>query len=337
LSQQVGQQQAEVLARQAQALEAWKAQVETLSQQVGQQQAEVLARQAQALEAWKAQVETLSHPQDQALRAIRERVSRAEQKLRRLLHILTNGQQEGEPVTIERKTLPRQALESEFDYFGFEERFRGSEEEIKERQRRYVEHFRGTEQVLDVGSGRGEFLELLREAGITARGVDTNLDMVLLCKEKRLDVLHEDVFGYLEALPDESLGGIFAAQLIEHFPPSAIISLIRLCHRKLKPNGVLLLETPNPQCLTTLAWAFYMDFSHLWPCHPESMRYLLETMGFRDVRLEFSAPVAAQAGIPFVRDPSLFGEETERFNRAAQLLNDLIFGFQDYAIIGRRI
>jgi O-antigen chain-terminating methyltransferase len=115
------------------------------------------------------------------------------------------------------------------------------------------------------------------------------------------------------------------------------VSFVQLCHRKLKLNGVILLETPNPQCLTTMAWGFYLDFSHLWPCHPEAMRYLLESMRFREVRLEFSAPVDAQASVPLVQDASLFGAETERFNRAAQRLNELIFGYQDYAVIGHKI
>jgi len=290
-----------------------------------------------ALAALQQQVGTSSQPQEQALRIMRERVSRAERKLRRILYALTNGQEGEAQESVERLPLPRQALEPEFDYCDFEDHFRGDEEEIKERQRRYLEYFKGAEQVLDVGCGRGEFLELLREVGITAKGIDANLDMVLLCQEKGLDVLQGDALAYLESLSDASLDGIFAAQFIEHLPPSVIVSFIQLCHRKLKLNGVILLETPNPQCLTTMAWGFYLDFSHLWPCHPEAMRYLLESMRFRDVRLEFSAPVDAQASMPLMRDSSLFGAETERFNRAAQRLNELIFGYQDYAVIGRKI
>jgi SAM-dependent methyltransferase len=296
-----------------------------------------LEERQQALVALQQQVGTISHPQEQALRIMRERVSRAERKLRRILHTLTNGQEGEAQGSVERKPLPRQALEPEFDYCGFEDHFRGDEEEIKEHQRRYLEYFKGAEQVLDVGCGRGEFLELLREVGIKAKGIDANLDMVLLCQEKGLDVIQGDALDYLEALSDASLDGIFAAQFIEHLPPNAIVSFVQLCHRKLKPNGGILLETPNPQCLTTMACGFYLNFSHLWPCHPEAMRYLLESMRFRDVRLEFSAPVDAQASIPLVQDASLFGAETARFNRAAQRLNELIFGYQDYAVIGHRI
>jgi len=306
-----------------------------LEEQLAQVRANVLPQQA--LAGLQQRVDTISQAQEQALRIIRERVSRAERKLRRILHVLTNGQQAGEQVSVERKPLPCQALDPEFDYCGFEDHFRGDEEEIKERQRRYLEYFKSAEQVLDVGCGRGEFLELLRQVGIKAKGIDANLDMVLLCQEKGLDVAQEDAVAYLEALSDESLDGVFAAQFIQHLPPSEIVRFVQLCHRKLKPNGVILLETPNPQCLTTMAWAFYLYFSHLWPCHPEAMRYLLESMRFRDVHLEFSAPVDAQASIPFMQDVSLFGAETERFNRAAQRLNELIFGCQDYAVIGRKL
>jgi SAM-dependent methyltransferase len=342
LDEQQKQVQGQELPQQQQALVALEGRLGRLE---GQQQALValegrlgrLEEQQQALAALQQQVSTISQPQEQALRIMRERVSRAERKLRRILHTLTNGQEGEAQGSVERQPLPCQALEPEFDYCGFEDHFRGDEEEIKERQRRYLEYFKGAEQVLDVGSGRGEFLELLRQVGIKAKGIDANLDMVLLCQEKGLDVIQGDALAYLESLFDASLDGIFAAQFIEHLPPNAIVSFVQLCHRKLKPNGIILLETPNPQCLTTMAWGFYLDFSHLWPCHPEAMRYLLESMRFRDVRLEFSAPVDAQASIPLVQDASLFGAETERFNRAAQRLNELIFGYQDYAVIGHRI
>jgi len=235
-----------------------------------------------------------------------------------------------------RPALDLLGQQPQFDYVGFEERFRGSEEDVKERQRKYLEHFRGAEEVLDIGCGRGEFLELLREANINARGVDMNLDMVLLCKEKGLDIAHGDAFTYLEGLPDEAVGGIFSAQVIEHLQPSQIIRLVRLCYQQLAGNGVLVLETINPQCLTVFAGSFYADFTHVWPCHPEAMRYLLESVGFRQIQLIFSSPVDPSARIPTLQNNDMFGEETEKFNRAAELLNHFIFGHQDYAIIGRK-
>ena len=86
----------------------------------------------------------------------------------------------------------------------------------------------------------------MTEAGIRAKGVDLDLDMVLYCQEKGLDVVREEAYTYLESLPDESLGGLFAAQLVEHLEPTRIIELVNLCQRKLQPGGVLIFETPNP-------------------------------------------------------------------------------------------
>jgi len=267
---------------------------------------------------------------------MRGRVSSVERRLRRMRSLLTDGQEEARPAQVETKSAIRQALDEDFDYFGLEERFRGSEEQIKDRQRMYADYFHGQEEVLDIGCGRGEFLELLRELGIKARGVDVDTDMVLLCREKGLHVVQEDAFSCLENLPDDSLGGIFAAQVIEHFPSDQIIRLVKRCYQKIRPGGVVVLETPNPQCLSVFARSFYMDFSHVWPCHPEAMRYLLESVGFEEIRVVFSSPVNASLGIPPVADARVFGEETDRFNRTAAFLNELLLGPQDYAIIGWR-
>ena len=173
----------------------------------------------------------------------------------------------------------RQALDGDFDYFGLEERFRerGADQGSPAGVHRLFPRAGGSpghrlwERGVPGAAG---------ERGIKARGADIDTDMVLLCREKGLDVVKEDAFSCLENLPDESLGGIFAAQVIEHFPSDQIIRLVRRCYQKIRPGGVVVLETPNPQCLSVFARSFYMDFSHVWPCHPEAMRYLLESVGF---------------------------------------------------------
>jgi SAM-dependent methyltransferase len=232
--------------------------------------------------------------------------------------------------------MPSQALEPNFDYFGFEEKFRGSEEDIKARQRAYLEYFLGENDILDIGCGRGEFLELLREAGVKVKGVDLDLDMVLYCREKGLDVVQEDGFAYLDSLPDEALGGVFAAQVIEHLESHQIIELVKLCRRKLRPGGTLILETLNPKCLMIFAESFYMDFSHIKPIHPEAMRFLFESTGFLNVELKFSAPVEPSRRISSLPNPEVLGTTVERFNRSLEQLNELLYGFQDYAVIGRK-
>ena len=316
--------------------------LQAIAEQQVQLRQEVLGTLAQEIKRLQIEVPT-GHVR--ALEVMRQQVSRAERKLRRILYLLTDGQEVGEVLTpssiAERTTaqgrpikVPLQVLEPDFDYFAFEERFRGSEEDIKERQRIYVEYFKGREPVLDIGCGRGEFLSLLKEAGIKANGVDLDIDMALHCQDKGLDVIRKDAFEYLESLPDESLGGVFAAQVIEHLEPSRIVQLVKLSHRKLRQGGVLILETPNPKCLTVFAENFYMDLSHIRLVHPEAMKFLLEMAGFNDVELKFSAPA-----VPSMRIPSL-PESTDLdfrdVNQGIERVNELLYGFQDYAVIGRK-
>ena len=297
---------------------------------------DVLAAQSRLREEVAAQSRALQEMRQSSATA-RERLSGAERKLRRILHALEAGQpRDGRPETRageERPALALPELEPEFDYAGFEERFRGSEEELKERQRSYVQYFEGRENILDIGCGRGEFLELLRESGIKALGVDLDLDMVLLCRDKGLEVVRDDAFAYLAALPDDSVGGVFAAQVIEHLPPRRVIELVNLCYRKLAPGAVLILETPNPKCLMVFADSFYKDPSHVQPLHPDTMQFLLEATGFHEVELRFSAPVDPFMRIPLLQAP---GADLERFNEGIERLNSLLFGFQDYAVIGRK-
>jgi 2-polyprenyl-3-methyl-5-hydroxy-6-metoxy-1,4-benzoquinol methylase len=300
--------------------------------------------QAGALQALRAQVMEqiagVQREQAGALQEIRERASRAERNVRRFMHALRDSQriegQAEEKAPAIPTEVPHRNGTYQFDYFGFEDRFRGSETDIKGRQRIYVEFFKGLDQVLDIGCGRGEFLELLREAGINAIGVDLDLDMVLYCQEKGLEVIRQDAYTYLECLPDESLGGVFAAQVVEHLEPTRIIELVTLCQRKLQSGGVLIFETPNPMCLTVFARSFYMDFSHIRPIHPEAMKFLFESTGFQNVQAKFSGPVEACMRIPPLSAVAADAKAVDEFNRGIEQLNELLYGFQDYAVIGRK-
>jgi len=275
----------------------------------------------------------------QSNRGLREQISAAERKLRRIIHAIEHAAPPpGRPETTPSDEpcvhpLRELELESEFDYAGFAERFRGSQQEVRDRQRSYLKYFEARTNVLDIGCGRGEFLELLRENGIKGRGLDLDLDMVLLCREKGLDVARVEALAYLGALPDDSIDGIFAAQVIEHLHPQQIIELVRLCHRKLAPGTVLILETPNPACLMVFADSFYRDPSHVRPIHADTMEFLFETTGFHEIELKFSSPVHPALTIPRLHTA---GADVEQFNQGIERLNALLFGFQDYAVIGRK-
>ncbi len=209
------------------------------------------------------------------------------------------------------------------DWLKFAECFRGSEADVKQRCARYVPLFqRATGVVLDLGCGRGELLEVLRAAGITARGVDTNAESIALCRAKGLDVLHGDMFAYLSDQPDGSLGGIACIQVVEHLPPGLVLELVRLTQRKLRPGAALAIETPNPESLAIFATHFYIDPTHTRPVPPALLKFYLEEAGFGGIDIERLYPAAES--IAAVN--ALPGEVREQF-----------FGALDYAISASKL
>jgi O-antigen chain-terminating methyltransferase len=234
-------------------------------------------------------------------------------------------------------------------YLTFEEKHRGPGEAVKEKQRAYLRHFVGAPgRVLDAGCGRGEFLEILREAGIPASGVDQDAEMAARGREKGLDIAVGDLLSHLEGLPDSSLGGIFAAQVIEHMNTDGLVSFVRLAHAKLAPGGRFVAETINPGCLATFSGAFYLDLTHTRPVHPEALRFLLEETGFREVDLEFSAPFPPEMKLQVIDVPRWFHDVNKDFvqivnkdfvrmvNDNFGRINGLVYGYQDYAAVARR-
>ncbi len=233
-----------------------------------------------------------------------------------------------------------QAHLTDHTYFRFEQRFRGTSERIRAVQEVYIPVFAGGEDVLDVGCGRGEFLELLRENGISAQGVDTNEDMVEVCRSKGLRVTLGDASEYISGLEDDSLGGVFAAQVVEHLEAVAIIRLVKLCHQKLRKGAPIVVETVNPTSVLAATSNFHLDLAHVKPIHPEAMRFLLEAEGFQKAEITYLAPVEDDAKLrtlpvdaaaePWQRElVSLLNENTER-------LNALLYGYQDYAVVARK-
>jgi SAM-dependent methyltransferase len=225
------------------------------------------------------------------------------------------------------------------EYLHFENLYRGGEEAIKWKQKNYLPYFKDREPVVDIGCGRGEFLELLKEAGIRASGVDTNQEMVRHCRDKGLEAIPGDGLLYLKGLSDQSVGGIFLSQVIEHLGPEALRELVRVCFAKLRPDGILLAETINPQCLSTFSGAFYLDLSHKNPIHPEAARYLWESLGFRQVSILYVSPFPEEMKLKEMvrREDDSYEDELARIsNENIRGLNALLYGFQDYAVLGYR-
>jgi SAM-dependent methyltransferase len=157
---------------------------------------------------------------------------------------------------------------------------------IRERQKGWVETLGSPEWVLDVGCGRGEFMELLRERGIDSRGVDLNEAMVEVCRAKGLDVTHGDALEYLRAADERSVPAIFAAQFIEHLPADSVVELMKLAEAKLVPGGTAIFETVNPHSPSAMK-AFWVDPTHHHPLFPEVLLAFGRFAGFAAGRVEF--------------------------------------------------
>jgi SAM-dependent methyltransferase len=226
-----------------------------------------------------------------------------------------------------------------YKYVGFEDRFRGSESEIRTRLEAYVPYFAGAADVLDIGCGRGEFLDLMRQHGITARGLDLNGAMVEVCRERGLDAVQGDALGYLSSLPDGALGGLIAVQVVEHLDPDYLVRLLQTAFHKLRPGATIALETINPTCWVAFFESYIRDLTHVRPVHPETLQYLLLASGFNRVDIVFKSPVGDKQQA--VAPPRGAADETLReliaaFNRNVERLNARMFTYLDYAAVGTR-
>jgi O-antigen chain-terminating methyltransferase len=213
-------------------------------------------------------------------------------------------------------------------YVAFEDRFRGSRADIKQRQRVYLDLLTsvgaGTPErpIVDVGSGRGELLEMLDEAGLQARGVDLNQAMVSLCTGMGLDVVHDDAVAYLSRLESASLGAVTGFHIIEHLPFPALVALIDASLHALAPGGVVIFETPNPANLLVASRWFYLDPTHRNPLPGEMVSMIAEARGFIDVEIRELHPMQRRFE---AHDHVLAGQ-----------LNAIFYGPQDYALIARK-
>jgi len=209
-----------------------------------------------------------------------------------------------------------------FDYAKFAEKFRGTEDYVRERQRFYIPFFQSCKDVVDLGCGRGEFLEIMRDAGIKARGIDLDRESVELCKSKGLEAEIADLFAYLSDLADGAIDGLNASQVIEHLPPETLPELVKLASTKLRRGGVLALETPNPECLAIFSTHFYLDPTHTRPIPPSQLAFYLEEFGFGKLETHRHSPAIESM-------PSLAS--------IPQDFREAFFGALDYAITATRL
>lgn len=223
----------------------------------------------------------------------------------------------------------------QIDYFKFENKFRGSRDNIKNSQRHYVDYFRtnGGCDILDIGCGRGEFLELMYDYGLSARGVDSYEPFIEYCKDRGFKSEVGDALTYLDSLEDCSLGGIFMGQVIEHLSIDYLLALIKMAYKKMIPGTYFIIETPNPETISTYK-NFYLDSGHIKPVHFLTLEYCFQEANYESVKRfnnEFSKyPLEAK----HIKGEGI--DNSDEFNNGIDVINDLIFGYRDYTLIARK-
>ena len=215
----------------------------------------------------------------------------------------------------------------DFDYELFEKRYRGTTDDILSRQEIYLPYFKDRTNIIDIGCGRGEFLEILKKNQISSIGIDLSEHFINYCKNIGLNAIQSDMFVYLDKLDNSSVGGIFCSQVVEHITSEQLIKFVQLAFLKLKNGAPLVIETINPLNITAVSNWFYMDPSHVRPVHPNTLSFIAETNGFTNIKLLYLHANDNE------QIPKLNIDGAEEFNNKINKVNECLFGPQDYAMI----
>lgn len=286
-----------------------------------------------------SQQEALSHRHEKAAQQLEQtRGELAQQSawLRQELHrVQRQLSQYGAPVKAAEGKRPIEETEPgdkgllDAYYLAFEDTFRGSRSDIKSRLEVYLPYLHRTgvgtadQPVLDIGCGRGEWLELLKDRGLVASGIDLNEVMVDLCRERSLDVERTDALSYLAGLPDGKLGAVTGFHIIEHLPFEQLLLLFDETLRVLKPGGIAIFETPNPENLMVGALSFYNDPTHRNPLPPQVVDFMAKQRGFAVTEILRLHPYPDEVRV--MEDSA-----------TASRINQLFYGPQDYAVIATK-
>jgi len=224
-------------------------------------------------------------------------------------------------------------------YVAFEDHFRGSSEIILERLKVYLPVIEKANignhvsPILDVGCGRGEWLELLKSSGYTAKGLDINTVMLEQCKAKGFEVLESDVIEYLQSLPDNSLGAVTGFHIIEHLPFQVLVRLVDETLRVLRSGGLAIFESPNPENIIVGSCNFYTDPTHINPLVPATVKFLFEQRGFSSVELLRLREYRLEDKLEFVEEDN---PNASKVNPLIEIVKSSFYSAPDFAIVAKK-
>ena len=239
-------------------------------------------------------------------------------------------------------------------YRAFEEKFRGPRGLIQQRLEVYLPFVQPVcaaypeALVFDLGCGRGEWLELLQKNSIAAMGVDLDTGMLAACQQINLKVQCQDALESLKQLQDGSASVVSAFHLVEHLPFDRVKDLVAECHRVLKPGGLLIMETPNPENFMVATHNFYLDPTHLRPIPPDLLAFVPEYLGYESVkilRLQETDGVKTHPNLSMLDvltgaspDYAVVAQKAGHtaLKQSLQALFDQAFGISGYALLERQ-
>jgi SAM-dependent methyltransferase len=237
----------------------------------------------------------------------------------------------GEPLRVETSAADESELPDALRraWATFADTFRGDRAEILDRVVEYLPLLQDSCPVLDLGCGRGELLEVLRDHGIESRGVDSDAAMVQACRRLGLAVEQAEALAELRAVPPQSLGAVTAVHLAEHLGSAGWMVLVDLAARALRPGGLLLIECPNPESLRVGANLFWVDPTHRVPVHPDAMGFVARAVGLRVVEIRRLRPFPSEQRLA---DP----HQPEPVRALAERLDAWLSGPRDFLLIARK-
>ncbi len=291
-----------------------------MTESVSTEMAELTARRMTVTELQRQQVTALFREQ----RQVNDRLDKLSLEMRNRWNRIQAALQQTRDTS---SGAGSAGLEDKLDELlvSFADEFRGSREEVKQGLRRYLPVLETSSingRVLDLGCGRGEWLELLKEAGVEAEGVESSYTMFERTRNLGLEVVQADALTHLRSIPDASLKAVTAFHFVEHLPFATLVDVIDETRRVLRAGGLLIFETPNPKNLVVGACNFNSDPTHHKPIFPETLRFVLSQRGFANIRVEYVNPVP---GSPFVDD-----------NEMSRALDSWFFSGRDFAVIATK-
>jgi O-antigen chain-terminating methyltransferase len=204
-----------------------------------------------------------------------------------------------------------------------------------------IELFKDCKNVLDIGCGSGYFLKMMKQNNIGGYGIDLNEDLVAYCQKMGINAIKIDALSHLQSIENKSLDGIFINQVAEHLSIDNLIKLLKSSYEKLQYGSYIIITIPNILSMLVSTNLYYLDPTHQRQLHPEVLKFLLNSCGFRDIQEKYYQPIPDDIKLKKLEISDYSQEENlkkiiENYNNNVTRLNNILFGFRDVTVLGKK-